>query len=195
MTAGNESQGEESSGQGRAGRDLTPLLASGNERLRRYLGSTPARWLLVDVAQQRLHVIEDGAPGVAYTISTAATLDGREESGGTPQGIHLIDRKVGAGLPAGTILRSRRPTGEIWQPGQRQQSDLILSRILTLAGQEEGVNRGQGCDSLARYIYIHGTNHEDRLGEAVSHGCIRLANRDVIDLFARVEEGDPVVIA
>src|SRR5689334_16883444 len=66
---------------------------------------------------------------------------------------------------------------------------------LTLVGAEPGINRGAGCDSLERFIYIHGTNHEDALGRAASHGCVRMANADVIALFERVREGDPVLIA
>ena len=82
-----------------------------------------------------------------------------------------------------------------WRPGDpAAEEDLVLTRILTLEGWEDGVNRGEGCDSLSRFIYIHGTNHEDRIGEPVSHGCIRMSNADVINLFERVEEGDPVVI-
>ncbi|MGV1014225.1 MAG: glutamate ligase domain-containing protein, partial [Methyloceanibacter sp.] len=73
--------------------------------------------------------------------------------------------------------------------------DLILTRILTLDGLEDGVNRGPGCDSLTRYIYLHGTNHEDLLGRPMSHGCVRLANDDIRDLFARLREGDHVLIA
>jgi UDP-N-acetylmuramate--alanine ligase len=81
----------------------------------------------------------------------------------------------------------------VWNGGPRAD-DLILTRILTLEGLEEGVNRGPGHDSLARYIYIHGTNHEDALGRPVSHGCVRMANADMIDLFERLTVGDPVVI-
>jgi UDP-N-acetylmuramate--alanine ligase len=92
------------------------------------------------------------------------------------------------------VFVSREPTGEMWC-GEARQDDLILTRILTLDGLEDGINRGQGRDSLARYIYLHGTNHEALLGRPVSHGCVRLANDHVVQLFARVREGDLVYVA
>jgi lipoprotein-anchoring transpeptidase ErfK/SrfK len=152
------------------------------------------RWLLVDIARQRLALVLDGSVAATWPVSTAAAgLDNRQDSGGTPPGLHRIARRIGLDAEAGTVFASREPTGEVWR-GEPDERDLILTRILTLEGLEDGVNRGPGVDSLERYIYIHGTNHEDRLGKPVSHGCVRLANRDVMDLAARVEEGDPVVI-
>jgi len=154
----------------------------------------PARWLLVDTAGQRLALVQAGRITAAWTISTSAKgLDGAQDSGGTPPGLHRIARRIGLGAEPGAIFVSREPTGEVWA-GAADPRDLILSRILTLEGLEPGVNRGPGCDSLARYIYIHGTNHEAALGTPASHGCVRLANADVIDLAGRVREGDPVVI-
>src|SRR5205085_10183567 len=81
----------------------------------------------------------------------------------------------------------------VWR-GEADAADLILTRILTLDGAEAGVNHGAGCDSLERYIYVHGTNQEAALGSAASHGCVRLRNADVIALFDRVSEGDWLVI-
>lgn len=167
----------------------------GASRLRTVLGDEPRRWLLVDVAAQRLSLLEDGRVARSYGVSTAAAgIDGREGSFGTPPGVHRIARKIGAEEPRGAWFESREPKGQVWTPGDRRDEDLILSRILTLDGCEDGVNRGPGCDSLQRFIYVHGTNHEDRIGEPVSHGCIRLSNTDVIDLFDRVEEGDALVV-
>ena len=187
------------------------VLSRATERLARVLGVKPVRWLLVDVSRQMLLLIEATTVTRSYAISTAAAgIDAQQGSGGTPPGVHRIDRKIGAGLPEGTVFDSREPTGEVYdaagesddQVDGRQDDeraaengrDLILTRILTLAGLEAGVNRGGGVDSLARYIYLHGTNQEDRVGQPVSHGCIRLTNRDVVDLFDHVEPGDPVVI-
>jgi UDP-N-acetylmuramate--alanine ligase len=99
-----------------------------------------------------------------------------------------------SGQESRTVFSSRAPTGEVWR-GEPRSEDLILTRILTLEGLEEGVNRGPGKDSLERYIYIHGTNHPEDLGKAVSHGCVRMAGADLIRLFARVREGDPVLVA
>jgi UDP-N-acetylmuramate--alanine ligase len=171
------------------------ILDSGRRRLLAALEAEPRRWLLVDVASQRLLVVEDGGVRRRFGVSTAAAgVDGREGSFGTPAGVHRIGRRIGQDMELGTWFRSREPVGR-WEPGGPQdREDLILTRILTLVGCEEGVNRGAGCDSESRFIYIHGTNHEDRIGEPVSHGCIRLSNTDVIHLFDHVAEGDPVVV-
>ena len=157
----------------------------------------PRRWLLVDVAAQRLILGHGPEPLLVRPVSTArAGINCRRDSGGTPCGVHRIHRKIGRDAPLGAVFVGREPTGRVWHPGEAAEpDDLILTRILTLEGCEEGINRGEGVDSLARFIYIHGTNHEDALGTPVSHGCVRLANEDVRDLFDQVEEGDPVVIA
>lgn len=165
------------------------------DHLCRVLGDVPRRWLVVNVEKQRLQLIVDGVVVSSYGVSTAFTgVDGREGSFGTPPGVHRIARRIGAQRPCGTWFVSREPQGKVWRPGDDGGDDLILSRILTLDGCEDGVNRGAGCDSLQRFIYIHGTNHEDRIGEPVSRGCIRMSNTDVIHLFDQVEEGDPVVV-
>lgn len=156
--------------------------------------SAPPRWLLVDTAAQRVTLLCGHDPLAAWPISTAtAGLDARQDSGGTPPGLHRIERKVGGEFDPSAVLVSREPTGEVWD-GRPDPRDLILGRILTLAGCQDGVNRGPGVDSLARYIYLHGTNHEDRIGEPCSHGCVRLRRADMVALFDCVEAGDPVVI-
>jgi hypothetical protein len=94
--------------------------------------------------------------------------------------------RYGDGLPAGTVFESRQPTGEVLPPeawAEGGDRDLILTRILRLAGCEDGVNRGPGIDSHARYIYLHGTNQEQRVGSPASRGCIRLRNLEMIELF------------
>ncbi len=182
-----------------------PPVAAGLAAVRRLAPEGEARWLLVDVAAQRLHLVAGSVPLGQWTVSTAAAgVDAREGSGGTPPGVHRIERRIGAGAPPGTIFLSREPIGLAWPAdvaagvtapdGEPLPADLILTRILTLDGLEDGVNRGPGVDSLARYIYIHGTSAEDRLGTPCSHGCVRMANADVAELFELVREGDPVVI-
>jgi UDP-N-acetylmuramate--alanine ligase len=153
----------------------------------------PARVLVVDFDRQQLYLAEDGEAVSSYPVSTAAELGGREGSNRTPPGWHRVHRKIGAGAPLGAVFESREPTGRVWTGGN-EAADLILTRILTLEGLEEGVNRGAGVDSLERYIYIHGTNHPGQLGEPVSHGCVRMDGEDIVELFERVEPGDPVVI-
>jgi UDP-N-acetylmuramate--alanine ligase len=154
----------------------------------------PPRLLVVDVERQSLSLIESATEIVRYPVSTAAAgVGGEEGSYRTPPGWHRLHARIGAGAPTGAVFESRVATGDVWNGGPRAD-DLILTRILALEGLEEGVNRGPGHDSLARYIYIHGTNHEDALGRPVSHGCVRMASADVMDLFERVTVGDPVVI-
>ncbi len=179
-------------------------IARAADRLRRVLGAVPPRWLLVDVAAQRLVLVREGGTARSYRVSTAAAgVDARENSGGTPPGAHRIARKIGAGSPLETIFRGREPAGLLPGPAARGEDqaasdggggDLILARILTLEGCEERINRGPGVDSLARYIYIHGTDDQERLGAAVSHGCIRMAPADIAELFEEVAEGDPVLV-
>jgi len=182
-----------------------PPVAEALARLRRVApDAAGGRWLLVDVAAQRLHLLEGEAPRGEWPISTAAAgVDAREGSGGTPPGVHRIAQRIGAGAAPGTVFVSREPTGEVWtpraattgpQPEPCGEPDLILTRVLTLDGLEDGVNRGPGVDSASRYIYLHGTNAEHRLGTPCSHGCVRLGNADVATLFELVREGDPVVI-
>lgn len=180
---------------------LTHLVACGREILASSQlqdpPTEPLRWLLVDVTGQRLALLVDDHVAWVRPVSTAlAGIDCRQDSGGTPSGLHRIGEKIGKGCPRGTIFESRRPIGRVWSPGQPENGndDLILTRILTLVGQEDGLNRGPEVDSLARYIYIHGTNHEGKIGHPVSHGCIRMTNDDVLELFDQVDPGDPVLI-
>ncbi|HAH66683.1 MAG TPA: hypothetical protein DCL72_14690 [Rhizobiales bacterium] len=157
--------------------------------------SLPQRLLVVDPERQTATWLESGEAIAAWPVSTArAGIAGEKGSYRTPPGWHRIHRRIGEDADPGTVFASREPTGETWC-GEARDDDLILTRILTLEGLEDGVNRGPGRDSLERYIYLHGTNHEGLLGRPVSHGCVRLSNRDVSELFARVGEGDFVLVA
>jgi len=155
----------------------------------------PSRFLVVDVARQRLGLMADGVLAGEYPVSTAlAGIGGADGSLRTPPGWHRIQARIGAGAEAGTVFRDRVATGEVWR-GEERSDDLILGRILTLDGLEPGVNRGPGCDSMERTIYLHGTNHAALLGTPDSHGCVRMACADVMALFELVREGDPVLVA
>jgi UDP-N-acetylmuramate--alanine ligase len=155
----------------------------------------PKRLLVVDVERQTATLLEGGTAGASWPVSTARNgIGGEENSFKTPPGWHRIQARIGADACAGAVFRSREPTGETWR-GEICDDDLILTRILTLDGLEDGINRGPGRDSLERYIYLHGTNQEELVGRPVSHGCVRLANADICALFDRVEEGDLVLIA
>jgi len=180
--------------------------ASGNQSppadavalLVRVLGTCPARWLLVQVSRQRLLLIENDMISASWPVSTAAVgLDARQDSGGTPPGVHRIIQRIGLDMAPGTEFQSRQPTGTTHPLDNLPVAcdrDLILSRILTLDGLQKGINRGGDLDSMKRTIYLHGTNREDLLGEPVSGGCVRLSNRDIITVCDLVLEGDPVVI-
>jgi UDP-N-acetylmuramate--alanine ligase len=155
----------------------------------------PERMLVVDAERQVATLIESGIPVASWPVSTARRgIGGEEGSFRTPPGWHQIRRKIGEDAAQGAVFVSRQRTGERWC-GEARNDDLILTRILTLDGLEEGVNLGPGRDSRSRYIYLHGTNHEDLVGRTASHGCVRLSNRDITDLFDRMSEGDLVLIA
>lgn len=156
--------------------------------------------LLVDATIQRLLLIEAGDVTASWVISTAeAGLGNRSGSNQTPLGVHRVARRYGAGAALGTVFKARRNTGRIADiltaPGARSQADNITTRILWLDGLEPGLNKGGKVDSFKRYIYIHGTDEEGRLGTPASHGCIRMSNRDVVDLYSRVGVDTLVVIA
>ena len=133
-----------------------------------------------------------------YPVSTGLNGPGEQDgSGCTPRGAHYIRAMIGAGLPENTVFRARRPTGEIFSPelaASHPERDWILSRILWLCGLEPGRNRGGRVDTFRRFIYIHGTPDSEPMGVAASHGCIRMRNRDVIELFSRVSPGIRVSI-
>ncbi len=152
------------------------------------------RVLVVDAQAQRLGLLEGGRLVFEAAISTALNGLGCEENSyRTPTGWHRLQACLGAGAEPGTVFRAKVPTGEVWR-GEPLKEDLILTRVLPLEGLEEGWNRGPGHDSFERFIYLHGTNQEGLLGQPVSHGCVRLGNADIADLFDRVAAGDPVLI-
>lgn len=113
---------------------------------------------------------------------------------GTPKGLHEIAERIGDGQPPGTVFESRVPTGRHYSEMPEASGNLVTTRILWLRGLEAGVNRGGDVDSHERYIYIHGTNREDRIGEPLSAGCVLLRNLDVVELYDQVRAGDQVLI-
>ena len=133
-----------------------------------------------------------------YSVSTAANGTGCEKNSGcTPIGEHIIRAKIGANEPLNTVFVGRRPTGEICTPelmAQYPNRDWILTRILWLSGTEVGKNRLGNVDTMQRYIYIHGTPDSTDMSKIGSHGCVRMRNSDMIELFDLVEAGTPVVI-
>lgn len=148
--------------------------------------------------RQRLDVFAAGSVVNTYPVSTAKNGAGeRYGSECTPRGLHCVRAKVGAGCALNTVLVRRRPTGEIWTAELAREypgRDWMLTRILWLSGRESGFNRGGGVDSLRRKIYIHGTGDEATLGAPTSHGCIRMSNAGIVDLFDRAALGTEVEI-
>lgn len=155
---------------------------------------------LIDISltAQRLAGYAGGRLVCEFPVSTALSGAGETEgSGCTPRGRHRVRARIGAGQPLGAVFIGRRPTGEIWTPAlnaQHPQRDWILSRILWLCGEEPGFNRGGGCDSQRRYIYIHGTPDDQPMGVPLSHGCVRMRNEDVLELFDLTPAGCQVMI-
>lgn len=143
----------------------------------------------VNVARQTLHLLRNGEPVKSWPVSTSRFGLGTEPgSFKTPLGRFRIAQKIGDGAEPWSVFRSRVPTGEIAEPGG--EHDGILSRILWLDGTDE-----ENANTFSRYIYLHGTNQEDLIGTPASHGCVRMRNADIIELFDLVPEGTPVVIA
>ncbi|WP_372742076.1 L,D-transpeptidase family protein [Neptunomonas sp.] len=133
-----------------------------------------------------------------YPVSTALNGAGEQEgSGCTPRGLHVIRAKVGENLPLNAVFVGRRFTGEVYSAELARQfpeRDWILTRILWLSGKEPGCNRLGAVDSMRRYIYIHGTPDSEPMGIPVSHGCIRMRNADVKELYDRVPVGTELFI-
>ncbi len=153
----------------------------------------------IHIATQHLELLDaTGKLLRHYAVSTAAKGAGEVRgSSCTPRGKHVIRAKIGAGQPENAVFVGRRPTGEIYTPelgAQFPERDWILTRILWLSGCEVGFNRLSGNDTMRRYIYIHGTPNETRLGFPDSHGCIRMHNAELIELFDLVPTGTAVEI-
>lgn len=148
---------------------------------------------------QQLELLDDAGNVLRrYPVSTAKQgLGERRGSYCTPRGKHIIRAKIGGNCAPNTVFVGRRPTGEIYTPelGARfTDRDWILTRILWLSGCEPGYNRMAESDTMRRYIYIHGTPDTVTLGVPGSHGCVRMNNEDLIELFDRVAVGAPVEI-
>ncbi|GHE22744.1 L,D-transpeptidase [Halomonas urumqiensis] len=167
---------------------ITPRLAE--------LPPEQGGWVSIDTTAQCLTVWQGRLELSHFPVSTGEAGTGQQEgSGQTPLGWHYVRAAIGDGLPAGTVFRGRRPTGELYgdalaraHPGR----DWILTRILWLCGLERGVNRGGNVDSQRRYIYLHGTPPDQPMGQARSHGCVRLRDADLLSLFAVAVPGTPV---
>ena len=151
--------------------------------------------LLVRIAASTLQFYDKRQLVKSYTISTSRRPPSNiKNSFGTPRGLHEIAERIGGEQPIGMVFKSRVPTGRHYREVPGDNPDLVTSRILWLRGLEPGVNRGGDVDTYERYVYVHGTNHEDRIGEPLSGGCVVMRNADIIELHERVRAGDWVWI-
>lgn len=156
--------------------------------------------IAISIPQQTLELLgDDGELLRRYAVSTAKNGAG-EQSGSyrTPRGRHLIRAKIGAGQPENTVFVRRRPTGEVWSPelaAAHPGRDWILTRILWLSGCEPGFNRLGEVDTMRRYVYLHGSPDTLEMGTPGSIGCVRMRNRDIVELFELVPAYTPVEIS
>lgn len=150
----------------------------------------------IDLAAQKLYLPHFAK---SYSISSGKNGIGEiENSGKTPRGWHKVAQKIGADTPLNSVFIARQATGEIYSESLAAEfpnRDWILTRILWLSGLEDGFNCGEGCDTYRRYIYIHGTPDTEPMGIPMSHGCIRMRNTDLIELFDLVNEQALVYIS
>jgi hypothetical protein len=154
------------------------------------------RSLEIDMCRQKLRVFDQGTMLRSFSVSTSRFGPGEAvASECTPRGAHIVRACIGHGLPEGACLVGRRFTGEVWSPELARTApgrDWILSRVIWLSGCEYGRNRFGSVDTMRRYIYIHGTPDSEPMSVPFSHGCIRMRNGDVIELFDMVTPGMPV---
>ncbi len=155
--------------------------------------------VVINIEKQLLTLFDENAKILhEYPVSTskygAGCQNGSEK---TPTGLHRIADKLGGAMPVNEVFIGRLPHGnleECIERGVDLPNDVIMSRILWLEGMEPGRNKGGYVDTYQRYIYIHGTNHEDEMGKPASIGCIRMRNNDIVELYRLVEVGSEVTI-
>lgn len=155
-------------------------------------------YIYIGVKRQKLYLISDTTILLSYDISSSKYGIGSEKhSEKTPLGLHKIESKIGEDAPMNGILLGTKYTGKtatIIQEAKAGTTDDVTTRALRLEGLENNVNKGGNKDSYARDIYIHGTPEEGLIGQPASHGCIRMKNKDVLELFNHVKEGTYVII-
>ena len=154
--------------------------------------------LFVNITEQKMYYIKEGGIVKTYVISSSSYGVGNKAgSNKTPIGLHKVKQKFGEETPINGKMIGRVFYGDIatiYTDNTKSKTDDVCSRILWLVGLEEGLNKGEGIDSYNRYIYIHGTSEEGRLGKPASHGCIRMKNKEVIELYEKIKIGTLVLI-
>lgn len=152
---------------------------------------------MVRLVPSTLQFYNQGILVKSYAVSTSKRPPSNEQDSlGTPRGLHEIAERIGDGQPPGVVFKSRVPTGKHFSefPDADTNTNFITTRILWLRGLEPGVNQGGNVDTHARYVYIHGTNHENRIGERMSSGCVLMRNTEIIELYEQVRSGDQVLV-
>jgi len=156
------------------------------------------RILAVSISRRTLQFFRGGVLVKSYVISTSKRPPSNvKNSLGTPRGLHEIAERIGAGQPPGMVFKSRVSTGYHFSEmlaREPNNDNLITSRILWLRGLEAGVNQGGDVDTYHRYVYIHGTNHDEKIGEPLSAGCVLMRNLEIVELYEEVRHGDHVWI-
>ncbi len=181
---------------------MKELLERAKQRCAALGCKLPERVIVVSVARQLLGFYRGDCLECSYVVSTSLRPPSNvKDSLGTPRGLHEIAERIGAGAPPGIVFKARVNTGRHFAelPAEEQAKNLITTRILWLRGLEPGVNAGTNSagevvDTHARYVYLHGTNHEERLGTPASSGCVQMRNVDIIELYDDVRTGDLVWI-
>jgi lipoprotein-anchoring transpeptidase ErfK/SrfK len=155
-------------------------------------------YIYIGINRQRLYYFKDGQLSNIYEVSTAKKGAGNSYSSNqTPVGLHFIKKKIGDNAPIGTLFKNKKSTGKIVEIHKNEISDAqdqITSRVLVLSGKEQGLNKGKNLDTFSRRIYIHGTSDEASIGYAKSHGCIRMRNTDIVNIFDLVNESMLVIL-
>ncbi|MEK9772511.1 MAG: L,D-transpeptidase [Opitutae bacterium] len=156
--------------------------------------------LLVSIKSQKMYHQKEGKSVKTYVISTSLNPPScQENSLGTPWGLHEVNEIIGLDQPKGMVFQGRRPIDLCyWEcKEEMKKKNLITSRILRLQGLEPGLNlgKGEGIDTYERYVYVHGTNKEDKLGYASSSGCIQVSNESAIELAAQIPLGTHLFIS
>ncbi len=152
--------------------------------------------ILVSIGASLLQFRRNGEVVKSYVISTSTLPPSNvANSLGTPTGLHEIAERIGGGQPPGIVFKSRVPTGRHYSEYPVNSLNLITSRILWLRGLEPGVNQGGNVDTYSRYVYIHGTQRENKIGRPQSGGCVLMRNDDIIELYEEVRAGDLVWIS
>lgn len=157
-----------------------------------------SNFIYVGIKNQKLILINEGETIKSYAISTSKEgVGNKKNSLKTPLGLHKIKSKYGKDVPIGGVFEHRRYNGKITSINLDSSNtgvDIICTRIIRIEGLEKGLNKGGDVDSYLRKIYIHGTNEEGLIGQEVSHGCIRMKNSDIVDLFDRVKKEMLIVL-